>query len=41
MADGPRSPLIVGYFLIPVLAGLRFQLRLVWFATVAVMLGYL
>jgi hypothetical protein len=41
VADGPRSPLIVGYFLIPVLAGLRFQLRLVWFATVAAMLGYL
>ena len=40
VADGPRSPLIVGYFLIPVLAGLRFQLRLVWFATVAAMLGY-
>ena len=40
VADGPRSPLIVGYFLIPALAGLRFQLRLVWFATVAAMLGY-
>jgi hypothetical protein len=41
VADGPRSPLIVGYFLIPVLAGLRFQLRLVWFATVGAMLGYI
>ena len=41
VADGPRSPLIVAYFLIPVLAGLRFQLRLVWFATVAAMLGYI
>ncbi|MGP0067246.1 MAG: hypothetical protein ACLQGP_27085 [Isosphaeraceae bacterium] len=40
VADGPRSPLIVGYFLIPAVAGLRFQLRLVWFATVAAMLGY-
>ncbi len=40
VADGPRSPLIVGYFLIPALAGLRFQLRLVWFATAAAMLGY-
>jgi hypothetical protein len=40
VSDGPRSPLIVGYFLIPGLAGLRFQLRLVWFATVAAMLGY-
>ena len=40
VADGPRSPMIVGYFLIPALAGLRFQLRLVWFATVVAMLGY-
>ncbi len=40
VADGPRSPLIVGYFLIPALASLRFQLRLVWFATIAAMLGY-
>ncbi len=40
VADGPRSPIIAGYFLIPALAGLRFQLRLVWFATVAAMLGY-
>jgi hypothetical protein len=40
VSDGPRSPLIVGYFLIPGLAGLRFRLRLVWFATVAAMLGY-
>lgn len=41
IADGPRSPLIVGYFLIIVLAGLRFQLPLVWCATIASMLGYL
>jgi hypothetical protein len=40
VADGPRSPLVVGYFLIPALATLRFQLRLVWFATIAAMLGY-
>ncbi len=40
VADGPRSPLVVGFFLIPALAGLRFQLRLVWFATIAAMLGY-
>jgi hypothetical protein len=40
VGDGPRSPLIVGYFLIPALACLRFQLRLVWFATIAAMLGY-
>jgi len=41
IADGPRSPLTVGYFLIIVLAGLRFQLPLVWCATIASMLGYL
>jgi hypothetical protein len=40
VADGPKSPLIVGYFLIPAMATLRFQLRLVWFATIAVVLGY-
>jgi hypothetical protein len=40
VANGPRSPLVVGYFLIPALATLRFQLRLVWFATIAAMLGY-
>jgi hypothetical protein len=40
VADGPKSPLVVGYFLIPALASLRFQLRLVWFATIAAMLGY-
>jgi hypothetical protein len=40
VADGPRSPLVVGYFLIPAMATLRFRLRLVWFATIAAMLGY-
>ena len=40
VADGPRSPLVVGFFLIPALACLRFRLRLVWFATIAAMLGY-
>lgn len=40
VADGPRSPLVVGYFLIPAMATLRFRLRLVWFATAASMLGY-
>jgi hypothetical protein len=39
VADGPRSPLIAGYFLIPAMATLRFRLRLVWFATIAAMLG--
>src|SRR5690606_22338604 len=41
VADGARSPLVVGYFLIIVLATLRFQLRLIWCATVAAMAGYL
>jgi hypothetical protein len=41
VADGPRSPLVIGYFLVIVLAALRFQLRLVWFATLAAMVGYL
>jgi len=40
VADGSRSPLVVGYFLIPAPATLRFQLRLVWFATIAAVLGY-
>ncbi|MGA2033181.1 MAG: hypothetical protein ABSG68_13060 [Thermoguttaceae bacterium] len=41
VADGPKSPLVVGYFLVITLATLRFSLRLVWFATVAAMAGYL
>lgn len=41
IADGPRSPLVVGYFLIVVLATLRFQLLLIWCATVASMACYL
>ncbi len=40
VADGPRSPLVAGFFLIPAMATLRFRLRLVWFATAAAMLGY-
>jgi hypothetical protein len=39
-APGPLSPLILGYFLIIAMAALRFNLRLVWFATVLSMLGY-
>jgi hypothetical protein len=41
VADGARSPLVVGYFLLIVLATLRFQLSLIWCATVASMVGYL
>jgi hypothetical protein len=41
VAHGPRSAVVYGYFLIVALAGLRFQLRLVWFATLGAMLAYL
>ena len=41
LADGPRSALAVGYFLIIALAGLRFSLPLVWFATGGSMGAYL
>jgi hypothetical protein len=39
-ADGPRSPLVVGYFLILMVAALRFSLSLVWCGTAAVVVGY-
>jgi hypothetical protein len=41
LADGPKSPLVVAYFLLIVLATLRFNLRLIWFASIGSMLGYL
>ena len=41
IADGPRSPLVVGYFLLVPLAALRFSLPFVRFATAGTMLGYL
>jgi len=41
VADGPRSPLVIGYFLVIALAALRFQLRLVWFGTLGAVVGYL
>lgn len=41
VADGPRSPLIVGYLLILVLSTLRFSLPLVRFATIGSVVGYL
>lgn len=41
IADGPRSPLVVGYFLIIVLSTLRFDLALVRFAAGASIAGYL
>lgn len=41
ISDGPRSPLLVGYFLVIALAALRFDLALVWFATLGAVAGYL
>ena len=41
VASGPRSPLVVGYFLVIALSALRFNLLLVRLATVGSMAGYL
>lgn len=41
IADGPRSPLVVIYFLIVALACLRFHLPLLWFATCGAVASYL
>ena len=41
LADGPKSPLVVAYFLLIVLATLRFSLRLIWFTSGGSMLAYL
>jgi hypothetical protein len=41
LAEGPRSPLVVVYFLIIALAALRFSLRLIWFTTGGAIAGYL
>jgi len=41
VSDGPRSPLLVGYFLLIALSAIRFNLPLVRFTTVASMAGYL
>ena len=40
IAGGPRSPLVVGYFLVIALAALRFDVRLVRLATIGSALGY-
>ena len=40
LADGPRSPLVVGYFFILCLAALRFSVPLVRFATAGAMISY-
>ncbi len=41
VADGPSSPLIVGYLLVITLAALRLSLPLIWFSTLGAMTGYL
>ncbi len=41
LGDGPKSPLVVGYFLILATAGLRFDLTLLRCATAGVLGGYL
>ena len=41
LANSVQSPLIVGYFLIVAMAGLRFNLPLLWYATIGGMLSYL
>lgn len=41
ISNGPKSPLLVGYFLIIALASLRFDLWLVRVTTVATTVGYL
>jgi hypothetical protein len=41
ISSGPRSPLVLGYPLVIVLAGLRFSLPLVRYATVGSLVGYL
>jgi hypothetical protein len=41
LADGPRSPLVVGYLLVIGLSGLRFALPLIWFATGGALISYL
>ncbi len=41
LARGAVSPIVAGYFLIIMMAGLRLELRLIWFATTAAVIGYL
>jgi len=40
VANGPRSPMVVGYFLILSMATLRFRLPLIWCATLGAVAGY-
>jgi hypothetical protein len=41
LADGPRSPLLVGYFFILTLAALRFSVPLLRFTTAGALISYL
>src|SRR5262249_60548743 len=41
LASGPRSPLVAGYFLILLLATLRFSLPVVWCTTVGMVASYI
>jgi len=41
ISDGPKSPLIAGYFLVQCLAALRFSLPLVRFTAAGTIVGYL
>lgn len=40
LADGPKSPLVVGYFALLALATLRLSLSLIWFTSGACLAGY-
>lgn len=41
LGEGTKSPLVLGFFIIQMLACLRFQLRLIWFATLGALGCYL
>lgn len=41
LGQGPASPAVFGYFLVIVLAGLRFQVVLLWCASLGCVAGYL
>ena len=41
LSHGPSSPLVLAMFLVLAIASLRFRLGLVWFATIAAMVGYM
>jgi hypothetical protein len=41
VGQGPQSPLVAGLFLVLALAGLRFDLHLIWFTTFAAVFTYL